>query len=89
MGRIHVRSSISATWGALMQDPLFLFQGMDVIFRIGIAILQTSQNDLLSKDMELMLQFFQKEISAKFEADEESFFNAAYQVRFNAKKLKR
>ena len=60
-----------------------------MIFRIGIAILQTSQNDLLSKDMELMLQFFQKEISAKFEADEESFFSAAYQVRFNAKKLKR
>ena len=60
-----------------------------MIFRIGIAILQTSQSELLSKDMELMLQFFQKEIAAKFEADEESFFNTAYQIRFNTKKLKR
>ena len=60
-----------------------------MIFRVGIAILQSSQTELLSKDMELMLQFFQKEIAAKFEADEEIFFTAAYQVRFNTKKLKR
>lgn len=62
---------------------------MDVIFRIGIAILQSSQSELLSKDMELMLQFFQKEIATKFEADEDGLFNAAYQIRFNTKKLKR
>lgn len=68
---------------------LFISEGMDVIFRVGIAILQSSQTELLSKDMELMLQFFQKEIAVKFEADEEAFFTAAYQVRFNAKKLKR
>jgi len=62
---------------------------MDVIFRIGIAILQSSQHDLLSQDMECMLQFFQKDISAKFEREEEDLFRIAHEVRFSAKKLKR
>ena len=73
----------------LFSNNVPCLQGMDVIFRVGIAILQSSQTELLSKDMELMLQFFQKEIAIKFEADEESFFTVAYQVRFNTKKLKR
>lgn len=68
---------------------LFISEGMDVIFRIGIAILQSSHSDLLSLDMEGMLQYFQKEVPLKFEQDEEAIFSAAYNVRFSAKKLKR
>lgn len=62
---------------------------MDVIFRIGIAILQSSQPHLLSMDMECMLQYFQKEVSALFTRDEDTVFNMATQVRLSAKKLKR
>lgn len=62
---------------------------MDVIFRIGIAILQSSQPHLLSMDMEAMLQYFQKDVGPVFAKDEDTLFNMAYQVRFSAKKFKR
>ena len=39
-----------------MANGFYVFQGMDVVFRLGIAILQTSQEELLSMDMEGMLQ---------------------------------
>ena len=35
---------------------LLHFQGMDIIFKLGIAILQTSQDLLLNLDMEGMLK---------------------------------
>ncbi|XP_060569422.1 ecotropic viral integration site 5 ortholog-like isoform X2 [Ruditapes philippinarum] len=68
---------------------LFISEGMDVIFRIGIAILQSSQPHLLSMDMECMLQHFQKDVSILFQRDEDTLFNMAYQIRFSAKKFKR
>ncbi|KAH3800408.1 ecotropic viral integration site 5 ortholog-like [Dreissena polymorpha] len=68
---------------------LFISEGMDAIFRLGIAILQSSQHELLSMDMECMLQYFQRETSGKFERDEDTLFNMAYQVRLSPKKLKR
>ncbi|XP_053380991.1 ecotropic viral integration site 5 ortholog-like isoform X3 [Mercenaria mercenaria] len=68
---------------------LFISEGMDVIFRIGIAILQSSQPHLLSMDMECMLQFFQKDVASLFQRDEDTLFNMACQVRFSAKKFKR
>jgi len=62
---------------------------MDAIFRLGIAILQCSQHELLSMDMEAMLVFFQKEIATKFERDEDTIFNMAYAIKYSVKKLKR
>ncbi|KAK3598276.1 hypothetical protein CHS0354_022593 [Potamilus streckersoni] len=68
---------------------LFISEGMDIIFRVAIAILQSSQELILSLDMEGMLQFFQKELPQKYDADSEKLFLAAFQVRYSAKKMKR
>ncbi|XP_052789504.1 ecotropic viral integration site 5 ortholog-like isoform X2 [Mya arenaria] len=68
---------------------LFISEGMDMVFRLAIAILQCSQHELLSMDMEAMLVFFQKEIAVKFERDEDTIFNMAYALKYSAKKLKR
>ncbi|XP_053380990.1 ecotropic viral integration site 5 ortholog-like isoform X2 [Mercenaria mercenaria] len=78
-----------AELGLCMYKLECLIQGMDVIFRIGIAILQSSQPHLLSMDMECMLQFFQKDVASLFQRDEDTLFNMACQVRFSAKKFKR
>ena len=68
---------------------LFISEGMDIIFKLGIAILQTSQELLLNLDMEGMLKFFQKELPQKYEQEPERLFQAAYYVKYNAKKMKK
>ncbi|XP_021367677.1 ecotropic viral integration site 5 ortholog-like isoform X1 [Mizuhopecten yessoensis] len=68
---------------------VFISEGMDFIFRLAIAILQTSQDVLKTMDMEGMLKFFQKEVPLKYEQEPEKLFQAAYQVRYNSKKMKK
>ncbi|XP_033732775.1 ecotropic viral integration site 5 ortholog-like isoform X1 [Pecten maximus] len=68
---------------------VFISEGMDLIFRLAIAILQTSQDLLKTMDMEGMLKFFQKEVPLRYEQDPEKLFQAAYQVRYNTKKMKK
>ncbi|XP_054713197.1 ecotropic viral integration site 5 ortholog-like isoform X2 [Uloborus diversus] len=68
---------------------LFLSEGMEMIFRIGIAILQYCKEDLLQHDMEGMLRYFQKEMPAKCEADPDYLINLAMQVKYSSKKMKK
>ncbi|KFM73888.1 hypothetical protein X975_21286, partial [Stegodyphus mimosarum] len=68
---------------------LFLSEGMEMIFRIGIAILQYCKEDLLQHDMEGMLRYFQKEMPAKCEADPDYLITLAMQVKYNSKKMKK
>ncbi|XP_067129865.1 ecotropic viral integration site 5 ortholog-like isoform X2 [Centruroides vittatus] len=68
---------------------LFLSEGMEMIFRIAVAILQFCKEDLLQLDMEGMLKYFQKEMPAKCEIDPDFLINLALQVKFNGKKLKK
>ncbi|VDH99540.1 ecotropic viral integration site 5 protein [Mytilus galloprovincialis] len=68
---------------------LFISEGMDIIFKLGIAILQSSQDYLMSLDMEGILKFFTKELPLKYEQEPERLFQPAYYVKYNAKKMKK
>ncbi|XP_037074335.1 ecotropic viral integration site 5 ortholog-like isoform X2 [Pollicipes pollicipes] len=67
----------------------FLSDGMEVIFRLAVAILIVGKADILSQDMEGMLKYFQKEMPVKFEADPENHFTLAQNVKYNAKRMKK
>ncbi|KAL3218652.1 hypothetical protein MRX96_031463 [Rhipicephalus microplus] len=68
---------------------LFLSEGMEMIFRIAIAILQFCKEDILQLDMEGMLRYFQKEMPSKCETDPDYLINLALQVKYNSKKIKK
>ncbi|KAK3087065.1 hypothetical protein FSP39_001168 [Pinctada imbricata] len=81
-------TSFSLSLACRVMD-LFISEGMDVIFRIGLAVLQTSQDELISQDMEGMLKFFSKQLPLQYEADPERLFSCAYSIRYSAKKMKK
>uniref|UniRef100_A0A914WJC5 Rab-GAP TBC domain-containing protein n=2 Tax=Plectus sambesii TaxID=2011161 RepID=A0A914WJC5_9BILA len=68
---------------------VFLAEGMEIIFRLAMAILQQARIDLLKLDMEGMLKYFQRDVRERFENDHELLFAVAYNVTLNAKKMKR
>ncbi|GAB1599351.1 EVI5-like protein isoform X1 [Argonauta hians] len=68
---------------------LFISEGMEIVFRIGMAILQMSQEILMSLDMEGMLKFFQKTVPAIYEQDQEKLIQTAFLIKYNAKKMKK
>ncbi|XP_043195541.1 ecotropic viral integration site 5 ortholog-like isoform X1 [Amphibalanus amphitrite] len=67
----------------------FLSDGMEVIFRLAVAVLTVGKTDILSQDMEGMLKYFQKEMPARFESDPETHFTLAQNVKYNAKRMKK
>lgn len=52
------RSSVLSDRGGATESKLFLFffQGLEIVFRVGLAILQMNQTELVQLDMEGMLQ---------------------------------
>ncbi|XP_076353898.1 ecotropic viral integration site 5 ortholog-like isoform X1 [Tachypleus tridentatus] len=68
---------------------LFLSEGMEMVFRISVAILQFCKEDLLQLNMEGMLRYFQKEMPSKCETDPDYLVSMALQVKYNSKKMKK
>lgn len=68
---------------------VFLSEGMEVIFKLALALLTIGKETLLSLDMEAMLKYFQKELPQKVESDVEGLFNLAYSIKINTKKMKK
>lgn len=68
---------------------LFLSEGMDMIFRISVAILQICKEDLLKLDMEGLLKYFQKEMPFRIECDPQYLISCACQVKYDSKKMKK
>ncbi len=68
---------------------VFISEGMEIIFRVGIAILQLNYDDLLRLDMEEMLRLLQKIAPKLHEAEPEVLMMTAYQVKYNTKKMKK
>uniref|UniRef100_A0A8C6SGI4 Ecotropic viral integration site 5b n=1 Tax=Neogobius melanostomus TaxID=47308 RepID=A0A8C6SGI4_9GOBI len=66
---------------------IFVCEGLEIVFRVGLAILQMNQAELIQLDMEGMLQHFQKVIPHQIDSDK--VIQAAYQVKYNAKKMKK
>ncbi|XP_069718853.1 ecotropic viral integration site 5 protein homolog isoform X3 [Phaenicophaeus curvirostris] len=68
---------------------IFMSEGLEIVFRVGLAVLQMNQAELLQLDMEGMLQHFQKVIPHQFDSGPEKLIQASYQVKYNAKKMKK
>ncbi|CAM9098021.1 unnamed protein product, partial [Lampetra fluviatilis] len=68
---------------------VFVAEGLEVVFRVGMAILQRTQADLMQQDMEGMLQHFQKAIPHMFDSCPEWLMTQAFQVKYNAKRMRK
>ncbi|PKK17354.1 EVI5-like protein [Columba livia] len=68
---------------------IFMYEGLEIVFRVGLALLQFNQAELIQLDMEGMSQFFQKVIPHQFDSCPDKLILKASQVKFNAKKMKR
>ncbi|XP_048457720.1 EVI5-like protein isoform X1 [Rhincodon typus] len=68
---------------------IFMSEGLEIVFRVGISILQANQAELMQLDMEGMLQHFQKVIPHQFDSAPDKLIQAAYQTKYNAKKMKK
>ena len=67
----------------------FLCEGMEVIFRIALALLIMGKDELLLQDMEGVIKYFQKYMPAHFEANQEAVFKLAFEININQKKMKK
>merc|ERR1711971_756405 len=67
----------------------FLSEGMEVIFRISLALLIMGKDELLLQDMEGVIKYFQKYMPAHFEANQEAVFKLAFEININQKKMKK
>ncbi|XP_069378634.1 ecotropic viral integration site 5 protein homolog isoform X2 [Paralichthys olivaceus] len=68
---------------------IFMCEGLEIVFRVGLAILQMNQTELIQLDMEGMLQHFQRIIPHQLESGPDKVIQAACQVKYNAKKMKK
>lgn len=68
---------------------IFMSEGLEIVFRAGLAVLQMNQAELMQLDMEGMLQHFQKVVPHQFDGGPEKLIQASYQVTYNSKKMKK
>ncbi|XP_029473955.1 ecotropic viral integration site 5 protein homolog isoform X8 [Rhinatrema bivittatum] len=68
---------------------IFMSEGLEIVFRAGLALLQMNQAELMQLDMEGMLQHFQKVVPHQFDGGPDKLIQASYQVKYNAKKMKK
>ncbi|XP_040002710.1 EVI5-like protein isoform X1 [Xiphias gladius] len=68
---------------------IFMYEGLEIIFRVGLAILQYNQTDLIQLDMEGMSQHFQKVIPHQFDSCPDKLILRAYLVKYNPKRMKK
>ncbi|KAM4584688.1 EVI5-like protein isoform 1-T1 [Odontesthes bonariensis] len=68
---------------------IFMYEGLEIIFRVGLAILQYNQTDLIQLDMEAMSQHFQKVIPHQFDSCPDKLILRAYQVKYNPKRMRK
>ncbi|XP_058034455.1 ecotropic viral integration site 5 protein homolog isoform X2 [Ahaetulla prasina] len=68
---------------------IFMSEGLEIVFRVGVALLQMNQAELVQLDMEGMLQHFQKIVPHQFDGGPDKLIQMAYQVKYNAKKMKK
>ncbi|XP_070532502.1 ecotropic viral integration site 5 protein homolog isoform X2 [Ptychodera flava] len=81
-------TSFSLSLACRIMD-IFISEGMETIFRVGLAILEDNAQSLVQLDMEGMLKFFQRDIPNKYNQDRDYLMNLAFQTKFNSKKMKR
>lgn len=62
LGGGHVRQHPTPPWESRTRDlrPSSLLQGLEIVFRVGLALLQVNQTELMQLDMEGMSQVGQE-----------------------------
>ncbi|KAF7994329.1 hypothetical protein HCN44_003419 [Aphidius gifuensis] len=68
---------------------VFLMEGMEILFKVALTMLELGKNDVLILDMKEMLKFFQKEILGRAENKPDYFVNLAYSMKINTKRIKK
>lgn len=68
---------------------VFLSEGMEMIFRVSVAILMICKEDLLKLDMEGLLKYFQKEMPSRVNIDPDFLIRQSLSVKYDHKKLKK
>ncbi|XP_063997726.1 EVI5-like protein isoform X5 [Pogoniulus pusillus] len=68
---------------------IFMYEGLEIVFRVGMALLQVNQAELVQLDMEGMSQYFQRVIPHQFDSCPDKLILKAFQVKYNPKKMKR
>lgn len=68
---------------------IFLVEGKEFIFKVGLALLEHSQAKLLQLDLEEVLKHFQKEMKGLHEPDPDGIIQLALKIKYNPKKMKK
>ncbi|XP_068034286.1 EVI5-like protein [Anomalospiza imberbis] len=68
---------------------IFMYEGLEIVFRVGMALLQFNQAELVQLDMEGMSQYFQKVIPHQFDSCPDQLILRACQVKYNPRRMKR
>lgn len=68
---------------------IFMYEGLEIVFRVGMALLQFNQAELVQLDMEGMSQYFQKVIPHQFDSCPDKLILRACQVKYNPRRMKR
>uniref|UniRef100_H2XPW5 Rab-GAP TBC domain-containing protein n=1 Tax=Ciona intestinalis TaxID=7719 RepID=H2XPW5_CIOIN len=69
---------------------VFISEGMEIIFRLSLALLLSSEKELLAMDMEGMLKLITKDLPNFYNKDPNLLFQRAFAlVKYNPKKVKR
>lgn len=66
---------------------VFLSEGMEIIFKVALAIISLGREELMSLDMEGMLKFFQG--IHEHLGSPEALLKSAYSISYNTKKMKK
>ncbi|XP_073704687.1 ecotropic viral integration site 5 protein homolog [Garra rufa] len=65
---------------------IFMCEGLEIVFRVGLAILHMKQTELMKLDVEGMINCLQNLES--WDSDPDGMIKAAYEIKYNPSKMK-
>uniref|UniRef100_W5KGY8 Ecotropic viral integration site 5 n=1 Tax=Astyanax mexicanus TaxID=7994 RepID=W5KGY8_ASTMX len=68
---------------------IFMCEGLDIVFRVGLAILQLTETELMKLDAEGMTQFLEKTAPQLMNSNPEQMIATAYQIKYDSKRMKK
>lgn len=78
-------SSLPIT-AAIRIFDIFMCEGLEIVFRVGLALLQMKQTELIKLDVEGMMNCLQNLES--WASDPDGIIEAAYQIKYNPSRMK-
>ncbi|XP_072525073.1 ecotropic viral integration site 5 protein homolog isoform X3 [Salminus brasiliensis] len=68
---------------------IFMCEGLEIVFRVGMAILQLTQAELMKLDTEGMMQFLEKTVPQQMDTNPDRTIATAYQIKYDSKRMKK